>query len=86
MKENKHRRCTPDEYMLAFKDGLGAQYERFASPLDFKPEMRQHYSLHDRDKVFGANTDAYCTKWQGVSQAHPPWTPNMDKAMKWAIL
>ena len=51
--------------------------------------MHQYYynSLHDRDKVFGANTDAYSTKWQGVSQAYPPWTPNdMDKAMKWAIL
>ena len=39
LKENKHRRCTPDEYMLAFKDGLGVQCERFASPLDFQPQM-----------------------------------------------
>ena len=87
VKANELRRSTPDVYMQAFKDGLGIQCERFASPLDFNPEMQQYYSLHDRDKVFGANTDAYSTKWHGASQAYPPWTPDgMDKAMKWAIL
>lgn len=34
----------PDDYMLAFKDGLGVQCERFASPLVFNPEMQQYYS------------------------------------------
>lgn len=53
VEEHKHRKCTPDDYMLAFKDGLGVQCERFASPLVFNPEMQQYYSLHDRDKVFG---------------------------------
>ena len=58
-----------------------------ASLLDFRPGMQPDYSLHDRDKIFGANTDAYSTKWQGMSQAYLPWTSNdMDKAMKWAIL
>ena len=87
IKTNKLRRSTPNVYMRAFMDGLGVQCERFASLLDFHLEMQQYYSLHDRGKVFGANTDAYRTKWQGISQAYPPWTSNdMDKAMKWAIL
>ena len=86
VKASKLRRSTPDVYMHAFKYGLEVQCKRFASPIDFNPEMQQYYSLHDRDKVFGANIDAYSTKWQGTSQAYPPWTPNdMDKAMKCAI-
>ena len=63
VKASKLRRSTPDVYMHAFQDGLGVQCERFASPLDINPEMQHYYSLHDRDKVFGANIDAYSTKW-----------------------
>ena len=51
--------------------------------------QNQYYSLHDRDKFFGAmaNIHAHSTKWQGASQAYPAWTPSdMDQAMKWAIL
>ena len=59
IKTNKLRRSTPDVYMRALMDGLGVQCGRFASPLDFHPEMQQYYSMHERDKVFGANTDAY---------------------------
>ncbi|KAL3162350.1 hypothetical protein ABBQ32_010033 [Trebouxia sp. C0010 RCD-2024] len=47
LKAQKQRQVTPDEYMHAFKVGFGIQCERFASPLDFNPEVQQYYSLHE---------------------------------------
>jgi ribonuclease HI len=36
--------------------------------------------------VFGANTDAYSTKWEGASEANPPHDAEaMEKAVRWAI-
>lgn len=46
--------------------------ERFASPLNFKPAVKQYYSLHEQNRVFGAYTDAYSTKQEGASEANPP--------------
>ena len=68
----------PDEYMDALMQSLDIQCERFASPLNLNPTIKQYYSLHDQDKVFGANADAYSTKWEGASEA-------MEKAVRWAI-
>ena len=55
------QRGLPDEYMDALIQSLNVQCERFASPLNFNPGVKQNYSLHEQDKVFGANTDAYST-------------------------
>ena len=43
--------------------------------------------MYEQDRVFGANVDAFSTKWEGASQASPEYTPEcMEKAVRWAIL
>ena len=76
----------PDEYMDALIQSLDIQCERFASPLNLNPAVKQYYSLHEQDRVFGANADAYSTKWEGASEANPPHDAEaMEKAVRWAI-
>jgi len=72
--------------MNALIQSLDIHCERFASPLNFNPAVKQYYSLHEQDRVFGANTDAYSTKWEGASEANPPHDAKaMEKAVRWAI-
>ena len=49
----------PDDYMDALIQSLDIQCERFASPFNFNPAVKQYYSLHEQDRVFGANADAF---------------------------
>ncbi|DBA88832.1 TPA: hypothetical protein ACH3X1_016430 [Trebouxia sp. C0004] len=42
-----------------------------AKPLKFNPAADQYYSLHEQDKVFGANTDAYSKKRGGSLRSKP---------------
>jgi len=78
---------TPDRYMQAFKDGLSVTTERFASPLNFNPNMTCYFSMYAEDALFGANLDAYSVKWTGASQVNPKYeVVTMEKAMRWAIL
>jgi hypothetical protein len=59
----------------AFRDAmltLGITQERYASPLDFHPHLRQYSSLHPEDELFGATGHAYQQAWVGGSIAHPP--------------
>ena len=82
----KNHWATPDGYMKALIDGLSLDTERFASPLNFTPAMKQYFSLYPQDQVFGANTNAFCCAWNGASQANPEYEHNdMDKAVRWAI-
>jgi len=46
---------TPDKYMQALKDGLSVTTERFASPLNFNPNMTCYFSMYAEDALFGAN-------------------------------
>ena len=42
--------------------------------------------MYEEDGVFGANYDAYSTKWKGASQATPEaGSAAADKAVRWAI-
>ncbi len=76
----------PDDYMDALVQSLNIHCEQFASPLNFNPAVKQYYSLHEQDKVFGANKDAYSTKWKGASEAYPLHNAKaMEKAVRWAI-
>lgn len=54
-------------YMEMFAGGLNVGIERFALPLDFNPQSTTYYSLHEQDRVFGANVNAYSKKWRGSS-------------------
>ena len=78
---------TPDKYMQAFRIGLSVTTERFASPLNFNPNMTCYFSMFAEDALFGANLDAYSVKWTGASQVNPEYEAvAMAKAMRWAIL
>jgi hypothetical protein len=37
---------TSGRYMQAFKDGLSVRTERFASPLNFNPNMKCYFSMY----------------------------------------
>ena len=64
---------TPDRYIQAFKRGLSETTERFASPLNFNPNMTCYFSMYAEDALFGANFDAYSRKWTGASQVNPEY-------------
>ena len=53
---------TPDRHMQACKDSLSVTTERFASPLNFNPNMTCCFSMYAEDALFGANFDAYSVK------------------------
>ncbi len=76
---------TPDRYMQAFRDSLSVTTERFASPLNFNPNMKCYFSMYAEDALFGANFDAYSIKWTGASQVNPEYEAvTMETAMRWA--
>ena len=41
------------------------------SPLDHDPKSPHYRSEHPRDKVFGANTNAFSSRFSGFSICHP---------------
>jgi hypothetical protein len=47
-----------------------------ASPLDHDPKFPHHWSEHPRDKVFGANTNAFSSRFSGFSICHPIYLEN----------
>jgi len=47
-----------------------------ASPLDFDPEFPHYWSEHPRDRVFGANTNAFSSRFSGFSICHPIYHEN----------
>ena len=76
----------PDEHMDAPTQSLDIHCEQFALPLNFNPAVQQYYSVHEHDRVFGANIDAYSRKWEGASEANLPHDAKaMEKAVRWAI-
>jgi hypothetical protein len=47
-----------------------------ASPLDHDPKIPHFWSEHPRDKVFGANTNAFSSRFSGFSICHPIYHEN----------
>ena len=77
---------TPDGFMQAMAEGLTLTTERFASPLNFSRHLTSYYSMYEEDEVFGANYNAYSTRWTGASQAAPEaGSAAADKAVRWAM-
>jgi hypothetical protein len=56
-----------------------------ASSLDYDPEFPHYWSEHPRDKVFGANTNAFSSRFSGFSICHPIHGNTMFLASKHAI-
>jgi ribonuclease HI len=70
----------------AIQTHMKSTTERFASPLDVACSSSFYWSLHARDKVFNAQSDAFSCRWTGHSHAFPNHDdPSIHKAMKWAI-
>jgi hypothetical protein len=47
-----------------------------ASSLDHDPKFPHYWSEHPRDKVFGANTNAFPSRFSGFSICHPIYHEN----------
>ena len=70
----------------ALMDHIPFTKERFASPLNVTTHALEYWSLHARDKVFGARHNAYTCQWTGYSLAHPNRdAASMAKALTWAV-
>jgi len=65
---------------------IGSTTERLASPLNVAMPTSAYWSLHERDRLFGANWNAYSVQWTGASVAIPDHTDSSAavQAIKWA--
>ena len=60
--------------------------ERFSNPFTVHPCSSSYWTAHDRDRVFGANHNAFAVRWTGGSYAMPePDVHAAAKAVDWAI-
>ena len=67
-------------------DLLGANKERFTSPLTVCHTVQDYWTAHKQDQAFGANFDAYKTKWTGASLACPDFNQKAaHTAVEWAL-
>ena len=83
---NANQWSTPNAFMTAVKAGLCTTTERFASPLNFNPQINCYCSMYKENQLFGANHDAFSCKWTGSSQAHPECSAEVaEKVVRWAI-
>jgi hypothetical protein len=64
-------RILPSHITTAFQKWALVTKEKMASPLDYDPKSPHYWSEHPREKVFGANTNAFSTRLSGFSICHP---------------
>ena len=67
-------RILPSNITAAFQKWALVIIEKMASPLDYDPKFPHYWitrSEHPRDKVFGANTNAFSSRFFGFSICHP---------------
>lgn len=82
----KQEWSKPEGFMKALAKGLSLTTESLALPLNFSPHFTSYYSIYEEDQLFGANYNAYNTKWTGASQATPgTGSAATNKAVRWAI-
>jgi ribonuclease HI len=83
----RNQRAIPAAMHQALQESItGCVKERFASPLNVRPDTEQYWSIHPRDQVFGAAYDAYNSRWTGASLAVPDFEQQeAERAVDWAI-
>jgi len=64
-------RILPSHITAAFQKWALVTKENMASPLDHDLKIPHYWSEHPRDKVFGANTNAFSSRFSGFSICHP---------------
>jgi hypothetical protein len=58
-------RILPSHITAAFQELALVTQKKLASPLDHDPKFPHYRSEHPRDKVFGANTNAFSSRFYG---------------------
>jgi len=69
-------RIFPPTSPPPFKKWALVTKEKMAIPLDHDPKFPHYWSEHPRDKVFGANTIAFSSRFSGFSICHPIYQEN----------
>ena len=69
-------RLLSSHITAAFQKWALATKEEMAFPLDYDPKFSHYWSEHPRDKVFGANTNAFSSRFSGFSICHPIYDKN----------
>ena len=69
-------RILPFHIIAAFQKWALVTKEKVASPLDHDPKFPHYWSEHPRDKVFGADTIAFSSRFSGFSICHPIYHEN----------
>jgi hypothetical protein len=64
-------RILPSHITAAFQKWALVTKEKMASPLDHDPKFPHYWSEHPRDKIFGANSNAFSSRFSGFSICHP---------------
>jgi len=60
--------------------------ERFASPLNCDVRIPRYFSAHPRDRLFGAEVDAFSVRFSGSSYMNPEYEDvDLYRALRWAI-
>jgi hypothetical protein len=66
-----YSRILPQHISAALQQCEMVSKERMASALDFDPGNSSYWSARHRDIVFGANYNAFASKFTGFSICHP---------------
>ena len=74
--KNSFSRILPSQITAAFQKWALVTKEKMASPLIYDPKFHHYWSEHPRDKVFGANTNAFSSRISGFSIFHPIYHEN----------
>jgi hypothetical protein len=69
-------RILPSRITATFQKWALVTKEKTASPLDYDPKFPHYWSEHPRDKMFGANTNAFYSRFSGFSICHPIYHEN----------
>jgi exonuclease III/ribonuclease HI len=78
--------ATPRRVYAVLQSLAGVTKERYASPLNYNPDMDLYWSVHKRDVLFGARHDTYAYTRTGSSVANPEYEdPEMNKSVAEAV-
>mgnify|MGYP006303681299 CR=1 FL=1 len=77
-------RILPNHINEAFSEWGCVTKERMASALNFSPQATSYWSSRQRDRVFGANHDAFATKYTGFSACHPECDCEETHTFSWS--
>ena len=75
-KSKDFSRILPSHITAAFQKWALVTKEKMASPLDYDPKFPHFRSEQPRDRVFGANTNAFSSRFSGFSICHPIYHEN----------